>query len=135
MKDAITAILMLAGGALMLLAAIGVIRMPDLFTRMQASTKGASLGAGLMLAGVAVHFGELGVTTRVVIIIGFIFMTAPISAHLIARASYFVGVPLWKRTVRDELRDRYDARTHSLTSAAIRAEDATAGLDEDVPAR
>lgn len=90
--------------------------MPDLFTRMQASTRAASPGASCMLLGVAVHFGDLGITTRVVLIIAFILLTAPVSAHMIARGAYFVGVPLWEGTGRDELRDRYDPRTHALES-------------------
>jgi multicomponent Na+:H+ antiporter subunit G len=114
--DWATALLMVTGALLMLVSAIGVARMPDLFTRMQASTKAASLGAGLMLLGVAVHFAQLGITMRVLLIISFVFLTAPISAHMIARASYFVGVPLWGRTSLDELRNRYNPRSHTLES-------------------
>lgn len=111
MSELITAALMVAGATFMLLAAVGVTRLPDLFTRMQAATKAAALGAGLMLIAVAVHFGDLAITTRVLLIVAFIFLTAPVSAHMIARAAYLAGVPLWDRTVRDELRGHYDHRT------------------------
>ena len=46
--------------------------------------------------------------------ITFVFLTAPVAAHMIARASYFVGVPLWEGTIIDELRGHYDRRTHRL---------------------
>ncbi len=108
--------LVLAGSALMLIAAIGVVRMPDLFTRMQATTKAATLGAGLVMLGTAVHFATFGVTTRAVAAIAFVLLTAPIAAHLLGRAAYFLGVPLWDGSVRDELRDRYDWETHILAS-------------------
>jgi multicomponent Na+:H+ antiporter subunit G len=46
------------------------------------------------------------VTTRAVLVIAFFFLTAPVGAHMIARAAYAVGVPLWEGTITDELRDR-----------------------------
>ena len=60
------------------------------------------------------HFGELAITTRPLAIVIFVFLTAPVAAHMIARASYFVGVPLWEGTIIDELRGHYDRRTHRL---------------------
>ena len=116
MSDLIAAGLMLIGALLMLLAAVGVLRMPDVFTRMQASTKAASLGSGTALLAVAVHFAELGVVVRALLAIAFIFLTAPVSAHMIARAAYLIGVPLWERTVVDDLEGRYDRVNHRLES-------------------
>ena len=116
MGEAITGALVLMGAALMLIASIGVVRMPDLFTRMQATTKAATLGAGLVMLGTAVHFSTFSVTTRAVAAIAFVLLTAPIAAHLLGRAAYFLGVPLWEGSVRDELRDRYDWETHILAS-------------------
>lgn len=95
------------GTLLMLLASVGVLRMPDIFMRMQAATKASSLGAALILVGVALKLGTAGSWIRVVAIILFLFMTTPVAAHLIARASYHVGTPLWERTDPDELRGRY----------------------------
>ncbi len=63
MTEWIIAFMLISGGALMLLAAVGVLRMPDIFTRMHAATKPAVLGIGLIMASVAVHFGELGIAT------------------------------------------------------------------------
>jgi multicomponent Na+:H+ antiporter subunit G len=114
----LTALLLLIGAAFMLLAGIGIVRQPDLFTRMQAATKAATLGAICTLLAVAVYFSDLAITTRALLISLFIFLTAPVSAHLIARAAYFVGAPLWRGTVIDELQGQYDRRTHILGSEA-----------------
>ena len=116
MTDWIVAVLMVLGSLCMLLAALGVARMPDLFMRMQAATKAATMGAGLMVLAVALFFGDMGTVMRAGLVIAFIFITAPVSAHLIGRAAYFVGVPLWEGTVIDELRDHYDLDTHVLKS-------------------
>ena len=113
-REWLTAALLVAGAALMLLAAVGVVRMPDLYSRMQAATKASSLGAGCMLLAVAVHFADLAIASRVLLIIVFILLTAPASAHMIGRAAYVVGVPPWRGTAIDELRGRYDRRTHAL---------------------
>ena len=114
MNEIFSSALMMIGATFALLAAAGVVRMPDLFTRIQAATKASTLGIGCIVVAVAVHFGELGITTRALAIIVFVFLTAPVAAHMIARAAYFVGVPLWEETVIDELHGQYDRRTHKL---------------------
>lgn len=115
MKEAISAILIILGTVFMVLATMGILRMPDLFMRMSATTKAATLGVILTLVATAVHFNELGITTRALATIVFILLTAPVAAHMIGRAAYFNDVPLWKGTVKDELRGHYDLRTHRLT--------------------
>jgi multicomponent Na+:H+ antiporter subunit G len=115
-NDAATLLLLFVGSAFLLLAAVGVVRMPDLFSRMQAATKAATLGAACMLSAVAFHFDDFGVTIRALLVVAFVFLTAPVAAHMIARAAYFIGVPLWEGAVVDELRGRYDPQTHKLAS-------------------
>jgi multicomponent Na+:H+ antiporter subunit G len=110
-REAITVALMVSGAALMLLAAIGVVRMPDLYSRMQSATKASTLGVGYTMLAVAVDFSDLGITTRVLMIVAFVFLTAPVSAQMIGRAAYYVGVPLWKGTAFDELRDHNGRQT------------------------
>ena len=102
MTDVATAILWLAGSAFALLAAVGVLRMPDVFTRMQASTKASTLGLGCLLLGAALQMGDLASFIRTASIGAFVLLTTPVSGHVIARASYFADVPLWKGTVLDE---------------------------------
>ena len=104
MTDVLTSIMWLAGSGFALLAAVGVLRMPDVFTRMQASTKASTLGLGCLLIGAAVQLGDLASFIRVGSIGGFILLTTPVAAHVIARASYIADVPLWEGTVLDERR-------------------------------
>lgn len=111
----IPALLILLGSSFMLLAAIGVLRLPDVWMRMHASTKSATFGIGCMaLALGASHLHELGVVMRSIIIIGFVFQTAPVAAHMIGRAAYRMGVTPWRGTMRDELEGRYDPDTNTL---------------------
>jgi multicomponent Na+:H+ antiporter subunit G len=116
-RDVLTVALMLIGSVLTLLATIGMVRMPDVYSRMQSATKASTLGVGCTMLAVAVDFGDLAITTRVVLIVAFVFLTAPISAHMIGRAAYYVGVPLWKGTTLDELRD-HNGRRHSSSEDA-----------------
>lgn len=104
MIDYLTAGLWLAGSAFALLAALGVVRMPDVFTRMQASTKASTLGLGCLLLGTALQLGDLAALIGVTCIGAFVLLTTPVSGHVIARAAYFADVPLWKGTVLDERR-------------------------------
>src|SRR5688500_3757919 len=106
MSDRVSAVLLVVGALFMLLAGLGVLRLPDLFMRLQAATKASTLGVGCMLIGLAVHFQDLTVTTRAVLVIAFVFPTAPVGAHMVGRAGYAVGVPLWEGTITDELRGR-----------------------------
>jgi len=104
MMETVSGILFLAGAILGLLAAVGVLRMPDVFTRMQASTKAATLGLGCLLAGLAIQRPEVSVVIRAGSIGAFVMLTTPVAAHVIARAAFLTGVPLWKGTLIDERR-------------------------------
>lgn len=116
MTDVIIGAFLVIGSLLMFLASLGLVRMPDLLTRMHASSKAGPLGGGLILAAAALYFGEPAVTARVFAIIVFIVMTTPVAAHIIGRAGYFVGIPLWENTLKDELRERYNRKRHTLAS-------------------
>ncbi|WP_029214593.1 monovalent cation/H(+) antiporter subunit G [Kallotenue papyrolyticum] len=119
MNEIIASLLIVVGALFMLLAAVGIVRMPDLFTRMQAASKASTLGVSALLLAVAVHFMRLGITSRALVTVLFFFLTAPVTAHLVARAAYFVGVPLWAGTIIDELRDKYDPRTGRCESRPV----------------
>ncbi|MDR7417866.1 MAG: monovalent cation/H(+) antiporter subunit G [Armatimonadota bacterium] len=116
-REFATAVCLVFGAVWILIAAAGIVRMPDLYLRMSASSKAGTLGAALMLLGVALHFQALGVVSRVVATVAFIVLTAPVAAHMIARAAYITGVPLWPGTKVDELRGRYDRAANRLSSA------------------
>ncbi len=110
------------GAVFIFVGGIGMLRMPDIFLRMSATTKAATLGVGSMLLGTAVFFGELGVSSRAFAIFVFILATAPVAAHMIGRAAYSDGVPLWKGTVMDELRGKYDDERRRLSSGVYQVE-------------
>ncbi|MBZ9651571.1 monovalent cation/H(+) antiporter subunit G [Psychroflexus montanilacus] len=102
------------GALFVLLAAIGTLRMPDQYLRISVNTKAATLGVGLLLTAAALFFLEMSVTTRVIAVIIFILITAPVGAHLIGRTSYFLGNKLWGKSVIDDLEDKYNKSTHEL---------------------
>lgn len=104
------------GAFFMALAGIGILRMPDLFTRMHASTKGASLGVALVLLAAALYFRDLSLGTKALLTIIFIFLTAPVAAHMLGRAAYAKKVPLWEGSVRDEGRGKIVGDDEETTS-------------------
>lgn len=114
MVDWIVAFLMVVGAFFIFIGSLGLIRMPDLFLRMSATSKAATLGAGLMLLGTTIYFHDFAITIRALSIIAFIMLTIPVAAHMIARAAYFDGVKLWEKTKVDELRGHYYLPTHEL---------------------
>lgn len=119
LREILTAALLLIGVTFMFLAAVGLVRQPDIYLRMSATSKATTLGVGSVLLAAAVYFGEFATTVRALAAIGFIVVVTPVSAHMIARAAYFTGTPLWEGTLVDELRGHYDPRTHELESVSF----------------
>lgn len=113
-SEVVSLILLVIGVFFMAIAAIGVLRMPDTFLRMSASTKAATLGVGGILSAAALHFNEIGIASRAVAIILFVLLTAPVAAHMIGRAAYRRNVGLWKGTILDELEGQYHPETGEL---------------------
>jgi multicomponent Na+:H+ antiporter subunit G len=118
-----SAVLLSAGAFFMLLAALGIVRMPDLYTRMSATSKASTLGASLLALGAAAAFGREPVLAEAVALVAFLFLTAPVAAHMIGRAGYLTGV-------RPSPRTRVDALAGSRDSAPHRQKDGGVG---DVP--
>lgn len=102
--DIIAGLLLIAGAIFALLAAVGLWRLPDIYSRMHAASKAGTLGSGLLLIALAVHAGDTSTTSRAIAGVVFFLLTAPISAHLLAKAAYAVGYRLSKETVMDELK-------------------------------
>lgn len=103
----------LAGGAMLigaffsLIAAVGMIRLPDLYTRMHAASKAGTMGSGLMLLSVAVISFDGSVLVRAIVGFLFLLLTAPVSAHLLARASMIAGyLPTKALCVNDMIVDK-----------------------------
>jgi multicomponent Na+:H+ antiporter subunit G len=116
MNDVLIMVLSGLGALFVLLAAVGLVRMPDLYLRISVTTKAATLGIGLLLACAGIYFQEGAITARIIAIVFFVFLTAPVGAHLIGRASYFVGVKLWGKTKVDRLEGKYHKKNHRLES-------------------
>lgn len=109
LNDLASAFFLLVGLALMGIAALGIVRMPDLFMRMSAATKASTVGASSMLIGAAIHFSDQPkIAAQVVVTILFLLLTAPVGAHVIGRAAYRKNeVDLYERTGHDDLEDYY----------------------------
>lgn len=95
-----------------MVAGLGVWKFKDLYMRMHAATKAGSLGLGLFLVAIAILHPELSTILKCVAIIGFIFLTAPIAAHMIGRAAYLHKTSLWDKTRSDALQGKY-SKDHS----------------------
>jgi len=99
--EIIGSILTLVGAVFLLLASIGLLRMPDVYNRIQAGTKATTLGTILTLLGIGlIHTDWL---LKIILLIIFVIISNPVSSHLLGRAAHFSGVPLAKNTVIDKL--------------------------------
>jgi len=102
MADILTALMLWVGAFFMLISALGLVRFPDLFTRMHAAAKTGTLGIVCLVIGVAIHFQRLEITFIAFLTVTFFFITVPIASQLIGRAGYHIGVKLWDRTICNE---------------------------------
>jgi len=103
MLDTAVSILLTTGALFAAIAAIGIVRMPDFYMRISATTKASTLGASFILGATALHFEDAAVSGKIIAIIAFIILTTPVAAHMIGRAAHRSGVPLWKESVQDDL--------------------------------
>lgn len=99
----LSSLFLVAGAALCLLAAAGVLRLPDFFMRMHAATKAGVAGCGLVLIGVGFADGTAATWAKIAIAILFMLLTIPIAGHLLGRAAYVGGAPFWSGTTGDAL--------------------------------
>ncbi len=95
-------LLMLLGAGFCLIAAIGIIRLPDVYSRLHAASKAVMLGVALPLIAVCIASPTAPVLIKSLFSMVFICLTTPVAAHLIARAAYREGVPPCDQTVCDE---------------------------------
>lgn len=96
-------IFVLAGTFFVLVAAIGLLRFPDFYTRLHAAAKAGTVGSALTLVALAIVSNEMAEVLRAVAAIFFFFLTAPLSAHLLGKAAHTAGYQLWEGSVRDEM--------------------------------
>lgn len=93
-------IFLLAGALFAFLAALGLIRMPDVYNRIQAGTKAATLGVIAILTGVGLLYPQWW--AKLLCIAGFVLFTSPVGSSTIARSIYLAGVRPWKNDARNE---------------------------------
>lgn len=99
-------LLIMIGAFLNLVAALGVLRLPDVYTRNHAASKASTLGIMTILLGTFLYFYFINdyFNSRILLGIVFFFLTTPVAGHLIGRASYNSGVELWEESVQDDLK-------------------------------
>ncbi|GMM90421.1 monovalent cation/H(+) antiporter subunit G [Vibrio fortis] len=94
--DIIVGILLCLGTLFTLIASLGLLRMPDLYTRMHAATKAGTVGLASLLLAVAIAIPDITVISRVIGTMLFIFITAPVAAHLLGKATQESGYQIWR---------------------------------------
>jgi multicomponent Na+:H+ antiporter subunit G len=113
----VVGVLLVVASLFALTAAIGIVRLPDIYSRMHAASKAGTLGSCVVLLALAIHSAELATVLRALAGIMFFLFTAPLSAHLLAKAAHVAGHDLWSGSVRDDYRR---ARNEDRQSSAER---------------
>lgn len=120
MSELAAEILIAVGLAFDLFGCIGLVRLPDVYNRVQAATKCVTLGTCLILAGTAVYGITGAMSIKAVLCALFLLLTSPVAAHAIARGAYKSGVRLWEGSVID----RYGEEVHPAGPPPERTEPA-----------
>lgn len=115
-SNLIVIVFVLAGAFFSLLAAIGVIRFPDVYTRMHAATKAPAFGILLFLVAAVFFFADFYTTAISLMIVVFIFLTAPVASHIISRVAHLLNTEIWSETSIDELANDAGIRKKKLPS-------------------
>jgi len=103
------------GIAFDVLGCIGLIRLPDIYNRLQAATKCVTFGTCSILIGVALEgvFINWAITTKAVLCAIFVLLTSPVAAHALAKGAHISGVKLWEKSVVDKYDEDVDHEAHS----------------------
>ncbi len=102
MSDTLVYLVIFVGLAFDLFGCIGLVRLPDVYNRVQASTKCVTLGTCLILLGVFMHVGFNALGVKALVCAAFILITMPTGAHAVARGAHISGVRLWEGSVVDK---------------------------------
>jgi multicomponent Na+:H+ antiporter subunit G len=106
LKEIVISLFIIIGTFFIISSTIGILRFPDLYTRLHAASKSGTLGVASILIGSFLFFlfEENVVSGKLLLGIIFVLLTAPVSGHMLARAAYISGVPLWHKSVQDDLK-------------------------------
>ena len=105
MSDTISLILIIIGVVFDLFGCIGLIRLPDVYNRLQSATKSVTLGTCSILFGLFIKFGFSAIGIKALIAIPLLFFASTVAAHALIRGSYKFGIKLWDKTVIDDYKD------------------------------
>ncbi|MGB0257999.1 MAG: monovalent cation/H(+) antiporter subunit G [Coraliomargarita sp.] len=103
--DWLVAILMVTGMFFAFVASLGLVRMPDLYTRIHAATKAGAFGSSVILFAAALHFGSLRAAIMAVLVVVFFYLTTPVAAQALSDAAHRLRISQWSGTKLDELAD------------------------------
>ena len=113
--EGLTLLIAAAGVFFIVVSSIGIVRMPDVYTRVHAVGKAGTLGiVGVLLAVGVYQLATLSVVFEMLALICFFFLTQPVSAHMLDRAAFLTGVQPTPGTAPNDLTDRYDPETRQL---------------------
>jgi multicomponent Na+:H+ antiporter subunit G len=102
MINLITGSLLVIGAFFILISGLGLLRFPDIYTRMHAVSKSMSLGIGSILLAAMIYFGNWNTTIKSLLIIHFLFVTIPVGSQLMSFTAFTMKIPFWENTVIDE---------------------------------
>jgi multicomponent Na+:H+ antiporter subunit G len=121
-REVISGALLLGGVGLAVVAGVGLLRFPDVFSRMHAATKPATLGLLMVTVGAALVMEDGSHRAKLLLVCGFQFLTAPVAAHMIGRAAYRAGTGDLDDLVLDELREVSDGSATPQANAGTRTD-------------
>jgi len=104
-QELVSTICIIIGTVFIIIASVGILKLPDFYIRMSAITKAGTVGVGFIALGIAIYFNDLSISIKSFVIISFMMVTAPVAAHIIARAAYRQGIPFWGKNLVDELNE------------------------------
>jgi multicomponent Na+:H+ antiporter subunit G len=108
MNNTISVLFIFIGILFNLFGCLGLIRLPDVYNRLQSATKCATLGTCSILLGVFIRYGFSDIGVKALVAIPLLFFTATVAAHALAKAAYRAGVKLGEKSVHDDYKDVQD---------------------------
>ncbi|WP_294645021.1 monovalent cation/H(+) antiporter subunit G [Aureimonas phyllosphaerae] len=120
MGNLLAALFVILGALFALVASVGILRLPDFYTRVHAASKAGTVGSALALVALAIVSVQTAEVLRAIAAIVFFFLTAPIAAHLLGKAAYSAGYRMWSGSVLDEMQARKPATEEGDGSASQR---------------
>ena len=105
MNEIISNVLIGIGVAFDFFGCLGLLRLPDVYNRLQSATKSVTLGTWSILVGVLIRYGFTGVGVKALICIPLIFFASTVAAHALVRGSYIFGIRLWDKSVIDDYKN------------------------------